>query len=275
MLLLSETMAPLPIPGERMDGMITKLVECENEGGKYHMAVQAPGAILGLWLELRKRTGVLAAKKKKAADGEKVPRFAIRSAEELIDKIREHANDLGILIYPGPPMGAQGSMMPMSSAGTTGRGHVVEDGTLAEVTLTVIAQAIEDGSRLAFGGFGLGADNQDKAGGKAGTYAFKQALIQSLLAGGAATAKKLGVADTDDTDTPIDGGVKPKTRKKAPTPDELIALFESLEDGDKDGYEAALKTAMTASVETQLKVKQAVKDASARCKGSNGPVQTK
>lgn len=243
MLLLSTQMAPLPILGDKMDGMIRTYSQETGE-------VSKPGKVLELFLELRKRTGVIAAKKK---DGVK---FKVRSAEDLIDKIRDEANDLGLLIYPGSP-----------HQGTTGKGHVVEDGTLAEVTLTVMIQAIEDGSRLALGGFGLGADLQDKAGGKAGTYAFKQALIQALLAGGAASAKKLGVADTDDTDTPIEGGVRPKTRKKAPTADEMTKLFESLEAGDRDGYDAALKMAMTMQPAEQTKIKDVVKAASARCKG--------
>jgi hypothetical protein len=108
-----------------------------------------------------------------------------------VDKIRPIANELGLLIYP---------------CRAEGKGHVVDNGTLAEVTLTIRVQDAETGDYIEVAGFGLGADNQDKAGGKAGTYAFKQALVQALLAGGA--------EDTDDSDTPIQGGVRPRQPAK-------------------------------------------------------------
>ena len=137
------------------------------------------GKILELWLELRKRVGVVQAKQKPGM------KFATRSNDDVINKVRAAANELGILIYPHH---------------VDGNGFPVEDGTLATVKVDVFAQAVEDGSILQFAGFGLGADSQDKAGGKAGTYAFKQALLQAVLA--------QGTNDTDDTDTPIKGGVK-------------------------------------------------------------------
>lgn len=205
---------------------------------------EKPGLILRLWLELRKSVGVVEAKKK---DGVK---FKVRSAEDLIDKIRAKANELGILIYP-------------VAAG--GKGHVVEDGTLAEQILGVVAQSVEDGSTLRFEGFGLGADNQDKAGGKAGTYAFKQALIQALLAGGKENAKALGVADTDDTDTPIEGGVRARVpgKKRGPSDEEITAAFASAQ--DEAGYRAAVKLLQQVSPERQMAFDKAViRDAQGR-----------
>jgi ERF superfamily protein len=145
------------------------------------------GDVLVKLAELRKRVGVLKAKKK---DG---VRFKVRSADELADRVRPEIDDLGLLIYP---------------VHVAGKGQVIEGnepgkvGTLAEVTVTLRVQAISDKSYVDIMGFGLGADNQDKAGGKAGTYAWKTALIQALTAG--------GEKDTDDTDTPIQGGVRPK-----------------------------------------------------------------
>lgn len=200
-----------------------------------------PGQILKLWLELRKHVGTVKAKKK---DGVK---FKVRSAEDLIDQVRGKANELGILIYPH---------------WANGKGHVVEDGTLADVTLTVIAQAIEDGSQLSFAGFGLGADHQDKAGGKAGTYAFKQALIQALLAGGSDSAKQLGVADTDDSDTPIMGGVKPKS--KTTSVEVMRKKLESVGERDTAGYSEAIKELMILKPADQLSLKDAVISAKAR-----------
>lgn len=198
MLIEDEDLAPLP--DGRLDNP-SKLGRDVN-GMLLTAEGEKPGKILGLWLELRKTVGTVAAKKK---DGVK---FKVRSAEDLIDQTRAKANELGILIYPRVK---------------NAKGHVVEDGTLAEQELEVWAQAVEDGSQLMFGGFGLGADNQDKAGGKAGTYAFKAALIQALLAGGSGTAKALGVIDTDDSDTPIPGGVRKSTGKPKPPTDEVVA----------------------------------------------------
>lgn len=201
-----------------------------------------PGAILGLWLELRRAVGVVEAKKKEGV------RFKVRSAEDLIDKIRDKANELGILIYPR-----------VRSA----KGVAVEDGTMAEQELEVYAQAVSDGSQLMFAGFGLGADNQDKAGGKAGTYAFKAALIQALLAGGKENAKALGVTDTDDSDSPIDGGVRRKTPGKQKVTDEAISAAFSAA-ADRSQYDAAVKLLMTASPERQMGFKDAVMAARTR-----------
>ena len=196
-------------------------------------------------MQLRKATGVLQARAKAGV------RFKVRSADELIDKIREVANDLGILIYPGEARGA---------------GHVVEAGTLADVTLVVVAQAIEDGSWISFAGYGLGSDTQDKAGGKAGTYAFKQALVQALLAGGSENAKKLGVHDTDDTDTPIPGGVRPPVKPKAPNGEQLISRLNAATTHDE--YRAVVQLLMTASPDTQLSARDAVVAAKARVNGA-------
>lgn len=237
LLILDANKSPLPDArldtpnklGRTVNGMIRTA-----EGDK-------PGAILGLWLELRKSVGTVEAKKK---DGVK---FKVRSAEDLIDKVRSKANELGILIYPRVK---------------TAKGHVVEDGTLAEQELEIWAQAVEDGSQLMFGGFGLGADNQDKAGGKAGTYAFKAALIQALLAGGSKDAKALGVSDTDDSDAPIPGGVKPKSRAKGPTADEVKALFDAAE--DEAGYRAAVTETMKLQPAVQMTLKDAIKAAQER-----------
>lgn len=195
-----------------------------------------PGDIMAKWLELRKFVGVLKAKKK---DGVK---FKVRSNDELVDKIRGKANELEILIYP---------------VNADGKGHVVEDGTLAETNLQLRCQACSDASYIDIAGFGLGADNQDKAGGKAGTYAFKQALVQALLAGGA--------EDTDDSDTPIPGGVRKKTDKpKPPTLDAVKAAFDSA--STEDEYKAAVALGRMLSPDTQMTIVDThIKPAKARC----------
>lgn len=197
-----------------------------------------PGKILALWLELRRSVGIVEAKAKQGV------KFKVRSAEDLIDKIRDKCNDLGILIYPNV---LDAKLYP------------VEDGTLAEQRVEVVAQAVEDGSYLTFSGYGLGADNQDKAGGKAGTYAFKQALIQALLAGGKENAKALGVVDTDDSGAPIAGGVKQLKPGKAKGPSDS-AIAEAFDKAtDEASYREAVKLLMSVTPERQLKAKDLIK----------------
>lgn len=201
MLLLDEH-SPRPFfkggPVEKFDnlnGMLYRTVEVSNPvtGEITITKGWVPGAILRLWSSLVSETDSLPRRDKPGI------KFKVRDAAELVDKLRVITNRLGILVYPG--------------VATHGEGKVVEDGTLADVNMVVIAQAVEDGSMLGFGGYGQGSDSQDKAGGKAMTYAAKAILIQAAQLGGSKTAKALGVHDTDDTDTPIKGGVRPKTEK--------------------------------------------------------------
>lgn len=178
---------------DNLNGMLYRTVTVTNPETGVVTATEGwvPGAILRQWAQLVRITDPLARRKKEGV------RFLVRDAAELVDKLRVVTNSLGIIIYPG--------------VATHGEGKVVEDGTLADVNMVLIAQSTEDGSMLGFGGYGQGADGQDKAGGKAMTYAAKAILIQAAQLGGSKTAKALGVHDTDDTDTPIKGGVKPKT----------------------------------------------------------------
>jgi hypothetical protein len=211
------------------------------------MSESDSGLVYEKFAELRKEVGVLKAKKK---DG---VRFKVRSADELADRVRPVAERLGLLIYP---------------VGVEGKGHVVEGGTLAEATITLRIRAIADGSHFDIQGFGLGADNQDKAGGKAGTYAWKTALVQALTAG--------GEKDTDDSDTPIAGGVKPQQRK-APAPqgvqqttraevDSMVA--EARAGRDLDKLRRALAMAGYLSEADQGELAVAIKAASAEIRGA-------
>jgi 3-dehydroquinate dehydratase len=237
MLLL--TLERAPMLGDPMfdsDGMLTAA-----DGTK------TPGAILKLWLELRKRVGTVEAKTKQGV------KFKVRAAEDLIDKVQQAANELGILIYP---------------SAVTGKGHVVDSGTLAETTVCVVAQAIEDGSRLTFEGYGLGADNQDKAGGKAGTYAFKQALIQACLAGGTKD-KKNRAPDTDDTDTPIPGGVRPAKAAGVVTKDSVLAALQATK--TPEDHRAAVALAKMLQPDAQVEIMDAVKESSQRTKNAKAP----
>lgn len=248
MLIDSLEAAPLldsaaPTGARDLDGMIHKIVDGATR--------EVPGDILALWLELRKGFGALAARKKEGV------KFKVRSAEELIDKLREDANEKGILIYP-------------AAEGSYGKAHPVEDGTLAEVQLTIVLQAVSDGSRLAIGGFGLGADNQDKAGGKAGTYAFKQALVQALLAGGKENAKALGVQDTDDSSEPIIGGVK-QVKPGKPSLGQVQKMFA--EANTDDEYQAAFKLVRQLGPDKQVACKDLIVAAKARVAANAAPVE--
>jgi hypothetical protein len=204
---------------------------------------EKPGAILKLWDAVRKQVGVVELKKKNGM------KFETRASTDLMDKLSQALNDHGVLVYP-----TSGS----------GKGLVVEDGTLADVELTIVAQAIEDGSRLEFYGYGQGADTQDKAGGKAGTYAFKQALLQALQAGGTKAPKKDRIPDTDDTDTPIEGGVRAKTSKpKAPSFEEVSAELQA--SNTEPEYRGALAKLKLAGPADQVKLAPIAREARARC----------
>lgn len=199
-----------------------------------------PGDILKLWLELRKRVGNVALKQKTGM------KFKTRAATDTYDQVRAAADELGVLIYPNQAVG---------------EGKVVDNGTLCDVTLDIVCQAVSDGSSIRIAGYGLGADTQDKAGGKAGTYAFKQALIQACLAGGEKTPKKDRIPDTDDEDAPIPGGVKPAAGK--PTQDAVTAALTEAQ--DEPAYRAAVELLKKLSPEAQVAIKPVAVAAKARC----------
>jgi hypothetical protein len=206
------------------------------------MAESETGDVYKLFAELRSEVGVLKAKKK---DG---VRFKVRSADELADKVRPVSDRLGLLIYP---------------VGVVAKGHVVEGGTLAEATVTLRIKCIADGSYFDIVGFGLGADSQDKAGGKAGTYAWKTALVQALTAG--------GEKDTDDTDTPIKGGVQPQRKAIAPaiTRDQVDAMVTSAREAkNMDKLREALKAAGGLGAEDQAAVAANIKEAGAEIRAA-------
>lgn len=178
------------------------------------------GKVYGLWAEVRKEVGVLKAKTKAGV------KFKVRSNDELVDRLRPVCDKLGVLVYP---------------TGVEAKGHVVESGTLAEATVTLRVRCIEDGSFFDIVGFGLGADNQDKAGGKAGTYAFKSAVVQALLAG--------GEKDTDDTDTPIVGGVRPPQRK-GPVPGAPVLTLAEVQSRVAEALAARSGDALRAAIDS-------------------------
>lgn len=242
MLILSWNLAPIPMESNLLtnDGMINTMMD-----GVWQ---QRPGVILQKWSNIRKAVGTVPKEKKPGM------KFETLSSENVIDKVRAACDDEGVLVYP---VNVQGS------------GKVVEDGTLADVNQTFRVQALEDGSYIEIAGFGLGADSQDKAGGKAGTYSLKAALVQALLAGGSKKKGGVKTPDTDDEDEPIKGGVKPKTNAPQARPVEDIRKVFQLAQ-TKEEYAAAVVEGKRLHPNDQQAIMADIVAAKERC---NKPVE--
>jgi hypothetical protein len=174
-------------------------------------------------------------------------KFATLSSENVIDKVREAANKEGILVFP---------------VATVGKAYPVDDGTLCDVNVTFRVQSIEDGSFITIAGYGEGADTQDKAGGKAGTYAMKAALVQALLAGGSKAKGGVKAPDTDDEDEPIPGGVKRTGKPKAMSKDDVAELFNRAQ--DRVEYLAAFAQVKLLDPAVQLALRPVIAEANTR-----------
>jgi hypothetical protein len=136
-----------------------------------------PPMIAAAGAKVRAMIGGLQAKKQQNG-----PQFAVKSGKELMFKLRDALDKLG---YDAPVVAA------------TGGDVATEKGTCAFLTVTVELQC-PDGSFKRMVGSGHGADRDDKAGGKASTYAWKDALVKGL------SLPDAEMADTDD-----EAGVSP------------------------------------------------------------------
>lgn len=172
--------------------------------------------------KVRKLIGGLQAKKQ--AGG---PQFAVKSGKELMFKLRDALDDLG---YDAPVVESTGGDIPS------------EKGTCAFLTVTVELQC-PDGSFKRFKGSGHGADRDDKAGGKASTYAWKDALVKGL------SLPDAEMADSDD-----EAGVSPQRpppgAKKATAQfdpadgsDQFKTMYAALDGLDKDGIKTLIADA--------------------------------
>lgn len=164
--------------------------------------------------QVRKLVGGLQARKQQGG-----PAFAVRSGKELMIKMRSALDELG---FEAPIVEVTGGDVP------------TEKGTCAFLTVTVELQC-PDGSFKRFKGSGHGADRDDKAGGKASTYAWKDALTKGL------SIPDAEMADTDDeSDVPV---VRiPASAKKtdavfdpANGSDKFKTFMGAIEGLDKDG----------------------------------------
>lgn len=161
------------------------------------IAVTATPKIYAEMVALRKAIGGLQAKK--VANG---PSFAIKSAKDLGIKLRDGLDALGMNCYV---------VDHQITNIDTDKGT----GCLVRVVVELVAS---DGSAVRFTGVGHGIDRDDKAAGKASTYAWKDAITKGL---------NLPDAEMKDTDDEEGVGKEVKPKVKAANSD-LEAVLASL-----------------------------------------------
>lgn len=151
--------------------------------------------------ELRRSVGSLGAKKQ--AGG---PMFPVRSSKELMQKLAEALDELNLT---AGVVSQDVSLIDTDKIpdNKTSSGKPVFR-TLAHVRSTVRIGA-EDGSFVDYVGSGHGGDVDDKAGGKADTYAWKAAVLKGLC------VPEQDMPDTDDEEPSKESNAKPRTVQKA------------------------------------------------------------
>lgn len=134
--------------------------------------------------DLRMEIGGLAAKKQQGG-----PMFPVRSAKELTLKLAQALHNLDMV---APVIAQEVNLVDTKDipGNVSGSGKPVFR-TLAHVKATV-RLAAADGSYVDMVGSGHGGDVDDKAGGKATTYAWKDAVLKGLTIG------EQDMVDTDD-----------------------------------------------------------------------------
>lgn len=149
-------------------------------------------------IALRKKIGGLKAEKKGGV------MFPVKSAKDLMVKLRDAADELGM-----PMAGAPVDMKFQDRA--------TDKGTIVSCKVTVRFMS-DDGSFVDFVGFGQGGDTQDKAGGKASTYAWKDALTKAL------SLPDADMVDTDD-EQPFEEPIKKDTFEPARPLGKILKQF--------------------------------------------------
>lgn len=136
------------------------------------------------------------------------PMFPVKSSKDLANKLGQALCDLDLI---APVVAQEISLIETDKI----PGNVTSSGkpvfrTLAHVKATVRVGAA-DGSYVDFVGSGHGGDVDDKAGGKATTYAWKDALLKGL------TTPEQDMVDTDDEEPSKrdDGGAGGATKTPA------------------------------------------------------------
>ena len=188
-------------------------------------------------VELRKKIGGLKAEAKKGGAS-----FPVKSAKDLMDKLRKAADELG-MVCAGSVVGTS----VHSDRTSTDRGV----NTL--VTITHIVRFMSsDGSHMDFVGVGQGGDTQDKAGGKASTYAWKDAVVKALALPDAE------MVDTDDEGAPFDKVSTHKNSLVLPPLKECLAKFSSVKNkADFEGAKNLVKQTKNWSPEDRIQLQDA------------------
>lgn len=166
---------------------------------KEYMPDTEPKKIYTDLIALRKKIGGLKAEKKGGV------MFPVKSAKDLMDKLRKAADELNM------PMAGAPVAMEFSDRAT-------DKGTIVTCKTTVRFMS-DDGSYVDFTGFGQGGDTQDKAGGKASTYAWKDGVVKPL------SLPDADMVDTDDEQFPLE---KPEPVKEVTRPlRKVIDMFQA------------------------------------------------
>ena len=140
------------------------------------------GKILKDLVELRKKIGGLKAERKPGIT------FAVKSAKDLLIRLRDAGDELNM-----PLVGA----IVSSNTQLLGPIQVFNKDGIGCHTTVVVRFMSSDGSYVDFAGSGHGTSNDDKAGGKAHTYAWKAAIINGLC------LPDNDMVDTDDESKPV------------------------------------------------------------------------
>ena len=151
--------------------------------------------------DLRLAVGGLTAKKQQGG-----PMFPVKSAKELANKLGQALTDLD-LIAPVIAQEIEHLDTDRIPGNSTASGKPVFR-TLVHVKATVRVGA-PDGSFVDFVGSGHGGDGEDKSGGKASTYAWKDAILKGL------STPEQDMIDTDDEQPAEVAEKAPKGGKKA------------------------------------------------------------
>lgn len=159
------------------------------------------GKILSDLVAFRKLVGGLKAEQRQGV------MYKVKDASALMDKIRAAADELG-MVMAGAPISSTSFDIPGFQVFNKNANQMVSQ--LVVHTTATVRFMSSDGSYVDFVGSGHGSSNDDKAGGKASTYAWKDALLKAL------SLPNADMPDTDDDVVPMtrvnDAATKPKTK---------------------------------------------------------------
>lgn len=150
------------------------------------------GKILTDLIALRNEVGGLVANKNNF-----VP-YPVKSAKDLMLKLRNAADKLG-MVTAGAPVAqcvTQLEGVEFAKRDKQTGNSITVPGVGCHVVVTVRFMS-SDGSFLDFAGSGHGTSEDDKAGGKASTYAWKDAVVKAL------SLPDDEMVDTDDESIPV------------------------------------------------------------------------